>query len=104
MKARKQCFLAFLKAHKKDPFNAVICANDFAAVSLLVHLRSEGMDADKLRIAVHSNARLLRYFPEIISAKVDYTAVASAALRLKLTRLAPIIHVADNTPVVAAGI
>lgn len=78
----EQCFIAFLEAHKKAPFNAVICANDFAAVSLLVHLRSEGVDSKGLRIAVHSNARLLRYFPEIISAMVDYTAVATAAFEI----------------------
>jgi DNA-binding LacI/PurR family transcriptional regulator len=76
------CFDRFYEHYKEKGYGGIVCANDFAAVSLLVHLRSEGVDSKGLRIAVHSNARLLRYFPEIISAMVDYTAVATAAFEI----------------------
>ncbi len=78
----QQCFDAFWSAHQKEAFDAVICANDFAAVSLLVHLKRAGADPKSIRIAVHSNARLLGRFPEIVSARVDHEAVAAAAFEI----------------------
>lgn len=76
------CFDAFLAAHRQEPFDAVICANDLVAISLLHHLRRAEIAADSLRIAVHSNAQLLTRFPEILSLNVDYASVASAALEI----------------------
>ncbi|MBQ9774007.1 MAG: hypothetical protein IJW30_06505 [Clostridia bacterium] len=76
------CFADFSRAHAEKPFDSVICANDFAAVSLLNHLRSAGMDTDRICIAVHSNAQLLTRFPEILAVGVDYPAVASAAFEI----------------------
>ena len=60
----------------------MICANDFAAVSLIAHLRQSGISTEGLCIAVHSNAQILTYFPEIVAVSVEYSAVASAAFEI----------------------
>ena len=76
------CFEQFYRAHRERAFDSVICANDFAAVSLLTHLRACGEEPTNLDIAVHSNAQILTRFPMIRSVSVDYSSVASAAFQI----------------------
>ncbi|MBQ7334949.1 MAG: hypothetical protein IJW92_00545 [Clostridia bacterium] len=78
----RACFDAFYRAHCRDPFDSVICANDFAAVSLLTHLRALGADTSKICITVHSNTQILSHFPEILSVGVDHCALAAAAFEI----------------------
>ena len=77
----KTCFETFYHAHQREPFDAVICANDFAAVSLHRHL-IDAACKDDICIAVHSNAQLLTYFPAVVSFGIDYGAVAAAAFEI----------------------
>ena len=76
------CFERFFARHGQKPFDAVICANDFAAVSLHTHLRARGVPDGSVCIAVHSNAQLLSFFPDILSVSVDVCAVAAAAFEI----------------------
>lgn len=76
------CFEQFYRMHRERAFDSVICANDFAAVSLLTHLRACDEDSTALDIAVHSNAQILTRFPKIQSVSVDYSSVASAAFQI----------------------
>lgn len=76
------CFANFYNAHREYPFDSVICANDFAAVSLLTHLREVGIDYRDICITVHSNTQILSCFPEIISVSVDHVALAVAAFEI----------------------
>ncbi len=78
----KDCFERFYSTHLKAPFDAVICANDFAAVSLFNHLRLCEVSADGICIAVHSNAQLIMRFPQILSVTVDHSSVAAAAFEI----------------------
>jgi hypothetical protein len=77
-----RCFEDFYRAHKMKAFDSVICANDFAAVSLLTHLREVGIDHRRICITVHSNTEILTCFPEILSVSVDHTALAVAAFEI----------------------
>lgn len=76
------CFENFYRAHRETSFDAVICANDFAAVSLLSHLVQNDAYDERIVIAVHSNAQLLTRFPQILSIGVDYSSVAVAAFEI----------------------
>ncbi|MBQ9784359.1 MAG: hypothetical protein IJW29_02555 [Clostridia bacterium] len=76
------CFARFYDVHEKEHFDAVICANDFAAVSLFNRLRLCGASADGICIAVHSNAQILTRFPQILGVTVDYSSVAAAAFEI----------------------
>ena len=78
----EKCFADFYERHRISSFDSVICANDFAAVSLLAHLRQSGVPTKDICIAVHSNAQILTYFPEILALSVDYSAVATAAFEI----------------------
>ena len=77
-----RCFDDFFRAHSVRAFDSVICANDFAAVSLLTHLRDAGIDHREICITVHSNTEILTCFPEILSVSVDHTALAVAAFEI----------------------
>lgn len=71
------CFEAFSARHREHPFSAVICANDFAAVSLLLHLRESGAPIPTL--TVHADGQLLSHFPEIRAVSADPASLAAAA-------------------------
>lgn len=77
-----RCFDDFYRTHREHPFDSVICANDFAAVSLLTHLREVGIDHRDICITVHSNTQILTCFPEILSVSVDHVALAVAAFEI----------------------
>ena len=76
------CFEDFYREHRERAFDSVICANDFAAVSLLNHLRRCGVEEREISIAVHSNAQLITRFPSIRSVNIDYPSAAAAALEI----------------------
>ncbi|MBQ8311428.1 MAG: winged helix-turn-helix transcriptional regulator [Clostridia bacterium] len=76
------CFTDFYRVHREHPFDSVICANDFAAVSLLTHLREAEVDHRNICITVHSNTQILTCFPEILSVSVDHVALAVAAFEI----------------------
>ena len=76
------CFEHFYRAHKEREFDSVICANDFAAVSLLNHLRTLGEDGQGILIAVYSNAQIATRFPSIRSIRGDDSSVATAAFEI----------------------
>ncbi len=77
-----RCFEHFYGAHRERKFDSVICANDFAAVSLLNHLRALGAENEEILIAVHSNAQIATRFPTIRSVSVDDSSVATAAFEI----------------------
>lgn len=76
------CFSRFLEAHRDCPFHAVVCANDLAAVSLLYHLKEEGIDSARLLITVHTGTALLSHFPDVRAVAVDHASLAAAAFEI----------------------
>lgn len=76
-----QCFEAFWKAHTKDPFDCVLCANDLAAVSLYTHLGERKASAPP-RIAVSASGALLSFFPAIQTVRVDPASLSRAAFEI----------------------
>ncbi len=74
------CFEEFYERHAASPFVRVICANDFAAVSLLWHLRA--CDALLPTITVHASGEILSFFPEIRAVRVNPASLASAAFAI----------------------
>ena len=72
-----RCFEDFFARMREHPFDVVLCANDFAAVSLLLRLRKRAVRMPL--IAVHASGELLSHFPEIRAAHVDPASLAAAA-------------------------
>jgi DNA-binding NarL/FixJ family response regulator len=72
-----RCFEDFLARMQESPFDVVLCANDFAAVSLLLRLRERAVRMPL--IAVHASGELLSRCPEIRAAHVAPAALAAAA-------------------------
>ncbi|MBQ4090822.1 MAG: LacI family DNA-binding transcriptional regulator [Clostridia bacterium] len=52
------CFEHFLAKHRQNQYNALVCTNDFAALSLLRHMKDSGQTANALEIISYSNTLL----------------------------------------------
>ncbi len=78
----KKCFLKFYESI--DNFDAAICANDYAAVSLLQNLKSLSPEkADSLFIISFANTALAKlYKPAITTMSISYSEYGKAALQL----------------------
>ena len=75
------CFLSFWTRHKVSPFDSVICANDFAAVSLFTYLKERGV-AESVRITAQAQGTILSYFPSIRTVSVDPVSLSAAAFEI----------------------
>ena len=75
------CFSSFFESHTNAPFDSVICANDFAAVSLLVALKERGADGS-VRITAQAQGTILSYFPSIHTVSVDPDSLSAAAFEI----------------------
>lgn len=78
----KECFLNFYESI--NDFDAIICANDYAAVSLLQNLKSLSPEkADTLFIISFANTALAKlYKPTITTMSINYNEYGKAALQL----------------------
>ncbi len=76
------CFNDFSK--HIDDIDAVICTNDFAAVSLVKHLKNESPEKlKKLNIFSLTSSSLSKYYNEYItSVNIDYNQYGRAAIRI----------------------
>ena len=75
------CFSSFWARHSDSHFDSVICANDFAAVSLLACLTERGV-ADSVRITVQAQGTILSYFPTIRTVSIDPVSLSAAAFEI----------------------
>lgn len=77
------CFAEFFRAYDRVPYNAVICANDYAALSLIQHLKENGINTGTLSIISYSNTFLSTYStPALSSITINYQHFASAAFMI----------------------
>lgn len=56
----KSCFEDFYSQHKIIHYNGIVCANDFAAISLIRHLRELGEDTESIDIISYSDTLISR--------------------------------------------
>lgn len=73
----KACFAEFYP--RRGEFDAVICPNDFAAVSLVRRLRECG---DRLTVVSCSSSRISAHYPEITSLSINFETFGRAAVYL----------------------
>ena len=76
-----RCFEDFWARHLLSRFDNVICANDFAAVSLYQRLRERGAE-ESVTLTVQASGEILGYFPAIQTVTVDPTALSAAAFEI----------------------
>ena len=75
-----ECFNSFKE--KIDLYDGVVCVNDYAAISLVKHLKSSG-DEKRLFITSCGPSHLARLFsPSITHTQTDYTKFAGSAYEL----------------------
>ena len=63
----EECFARFYEKHRKTPYRSVICANDFAAISLIRHLKEHNADIDSIFIISYSNTLISHCFSPSVS-------------------------------------
>ena len=51
----EDCFERFYKKHKENHFRGIVCANDFAAISLIRHLKELGEDTEGIDLISYSD-------------------------------------------------
>ena len=54
------CFDGFYEKHKASHYNGIVCANDFAAISLIRHLRELGENTESIDIISYSDTLISR--------------------------------------------
>lgn len=75
----ENCFLNFSKSLKK--YGAIICVNDFSAISLINRLKRNNMYNEKTFIISLNSSQLGKYFsPKIVSFSINYKKFGAAAL------------------------
>ena len=62
-----ECFARFYERHKEEPFSGIVCANDFAAISLIRHLGELGESIDGIDVISYSNSVIARCTSPAIS-------------------------------------
>lgn len=63
----EECFARFYEKHRQNPYRSVICANDFAAISLIRHLKERKEDIDSIFIISYSNTLISDCFSPSVS-------------------------------------
>lgn len=63
----KECFDRFYEKHKEKRYCAIVCSNDFAAISLIRHLKNAGEDISDIDIISYSNTFISRYTSPAVS-------------------------------------
>ena len=61
------CFDRFYEKHKEKRYRAIVCSNDFAAISLIRHLKGVGEDISDIDIISYSNTYISRYSSPAVS-------------------------------------
>lgn len=72
------CFLAFNKNHTK--YDCVICANDYAAISLIKNLEKRGISLNNLLMISYGNTLLSRGFNNLMTISMCYEEYGKAAI------------------------
>lgn len=77
------CFEAFYAQFKKKGYDGIVCVNDFAAISLLQHLKSIGENIDSTDLISYSNSLISRCsFPAISSVRANFTEYGQMAFMI----------------------
>ena len=76
----KDCFMDFYKNHTN--YDCVICANDYAAISLIKNFKALGITPENLLTASYGNTLLSRRFSEILTISMCYEEYGKAAVSI----------------------
>ena len=67
------CFARFYEQHKKNRFGGIVCVNDFAAISLICHLKEHGADIASLDIISYSDTLISKCTsPAVSTVRANY--------------------------------
>lgn len=77
------CFEAFYEKHKRKRYGGIVCANDFAAISLIRHLKNIGEGVDGIDIISYSNTMIARCTsPAVSTVKANFTRFGQLAFMI----------------------
>ncbi len=69
----RECFDAFYEKHKNKRYGGIVCTNDFAAISLIQHLKDIGESIDGIDIISYSNTIIARCTsPAVSTVKANF--------------------------------
>mgnify|MGYP005755143677 FL=1 len=78
-----QCFDSFFQKAQEKQYDAVICANDYAAISLIYHLKTLGYNTERLSVISYSNTLLAqRCNSSVSSIELHYEKFGQAAMMI----------------------
>lgn len=63
----EECFARFYERHREECFGGIVCANDFAAISLIRHLNKQGESIEGIDMISYSNTYISRCTSPAIS-------------------------------------
>jgi DNA-binding LacI/PurR family transcriptional regulator len=76
----ESCFDHFHEKHAKKRYGGIVCANDFAAISLIRHLKNKGEDIGNLDIISYSNTLTARCTsPRVSTVKANFKSFGQLA-------------------------
>jgi hypothetical protein len=74
------CFDHFYKKHREARYGGIVCANDFAAISLIRHLKDRGEDIGGMDIISYSDTLMARCTsPAVSSVKANFKSFGQLA-------------------------
>lgn len=69
-----RCFDDFIKSYEAKGYDGIICSNDFAAISLIRHMREKNIYHKSIEIISYSNTLISNCFsPSVSSVKANYS-------------------------------
>ena len=79
----EECFDDFLKKHEEKRYGGIVCTNDFAAISLIRHLKERGEDVCGIDVISYSNTIIARYTsPAVSTVKANYARFGQLAFMI----------------------
>lgn len=77
------CFDTFYAQFQRKGYDGIVCVNDYAAISLLQHLKASGTNVDATDMISYSNSLISRCsFPAISSVRANFTEFGQMAFMI----------------------
>lgn len=79
----EECFDNFCAKHNTKSYRGIVCANDFAAISLIRHMKDRGEDTNGIDIISYSNTIIARCTsPAVSTVKANFTRFGQLAFMI----------------------
>ena len=77
------CFEEFYQKHEEKGYGGIVCSNDFAAISLIRHLKDKGEDIGDIDIISYSNTLMARCTsPSVSTVKANFNRFGQLAFMI----------------------